>query len=149
MIHMIKQAYVRNCVPSVIYILLPLALQPTVVFGLSNKFLPFFSYLPPTLSIFSLLALEDLFLLHFSIFYWVFPFFFFFSSSSYSSSYSPSIDTTAHCGLWPVEQYPSIFSNLLPTLSIFSLPTLEDLILVPLSHQLHPLSLCQSLPLSL
>ena len=35
----------------------------------------FFSYLPPTLSIFSHPALEDLFLLSLSIFSWVFPFF--------------------------------------------------------------------------
>ena len=41
--------------------LLPLALEPTVGFGLSNNDLPFFPYLPPTLSIFSLPALEDLF----------------------------------------------------------------------------------------
>ena len=34
-----------------------------------------FSYLPPTLSIFSLPAREDLFLLPLSILYWVFPFF--------------------------------------------------------------------------
>ena len=34
-----------------------------------------FSYLPPTFSIFSLSALEDLFLLPLSIFSWVFPFF--------------------------------------------------------------------------
>jgi len=54
-------------------LLLPLALQPTVGFGLSNKVLPFFSYLPPTLSIFSLPALEDIFLLPLSIFSWVFP----------------------------------------------------------------------------
>ena len=46
---------------------------------------------------------------------------------------SSSIGTTAHCGLWPVEQYPSIFSYLPPTLSIFSLPALEDLFLFPLS----------------
>ena len=52
--------------------------------------------------------------------------------SSSSSSYS-SIGTTAHCGLWPVEQCPSIFSYLPPTLSIFSLPALEDLFLLPLS----------------
>ena len=44
-----------------------------------------------------------------------------------------SIDTTAHCGLWPVEQCPSIFSCLPPTLSIFSIPALEDLFLLPLS----------------
>jgi len=46
---------------------------------------------------------------------------------------SSSIGTTAHCGLWPVEQCPSIFSYLPPTLSIFSLPALEDLFLLPLS----------------
>jgi len=50
-----------------------------------------------------------------------------------SSSSSSSIRTTAHCWLWPVEQCPSIFSYLPPTLSIFSLPTLEDLFLLPLS----------------
>jgi hypothetical protein len=44
-----------------------------------------------------------------------------------------SIGTTAHCGLWPVEHYPSIFSYLSPTLSIFSLLALEDLFLLPLS----------------
>jgi len=48
-------------------------------------------------------------------------------------SSSSSIGTTAHCGLWPVEQCPSIFSYLPPTLSSFSLPTLEDLFLLPLS----------------
>ena len=69
-----------------------------------------FSYLPPTLSIFSLPTPEDLFLLPLSIFSWVF-----------------------HCGLWPVEQCPSIFSYLPPTLYIFSLPALEDLFLLPLS----------------
>jgi len=46
---------------------------------------------------------------------------------------SSSIGTTAHCGLWPVKQYPSIFPYLSPTLSIFSLPALEDLFLLPLS----------------
>jgi hypothetical protein len=50
---------------------------------------------------------------------------FYFSSSS-------SIGTTARCGLWPVEKYPSIFSYLSPTLSIFSLLALEDLFLLPL-----------------
>jgi hypothetical protein len=44
-----------------------------------------------------------------------------------------SIGTEAHCGLWPVEQYPSIFSYLPPTLSIFSLPALEDLFLLSLT----------------
>ena len=63
-------------------------------------------------------------------FFFFFFFFFFFSSSS-SSSFS-SIGTTAHCELWPVEQCP-IFSYLPPTLSIFSLPALEDLFLLPLS----------------
>ena len=48
----------------------------------------------------------------------------------WQSSY---IGTTAHCGLWPVEQSPSIFAYLPPTLSIFSLPALEDLFLLPLS----------------
>ena len=37
-----------------------------------------------------------------------------------------SIGTTAHCGVWPVEQCLSILSYLSPTLSIFSLPALED-----------------------
>jgi len=46
---------------------------------------------------------------------------------------SSSIGTTAHCGLWPVEQCPSVFSYLPPTLSIFSLPALEDRFLLPLS----------------
>ena len=46
---------------------------------------------------------------------------------------SSSIGTTAHCGLWSVEQCPSIFFYLPPTLSIFSLPALEDLFLLPLS----------------
>jgi len=50
-----------------------------------------------------------------------------------SSSSSSSIGTTAHCGLWPVEQYPSIFPYLSPILSIFSLPALEGLFLLPLS----------------
>jgi hypothetical protein len=31
---------------------------------------------------------------------------------------SSSTGTTARCGLWPVEQYPSIFPYLSPTLSI-------------------------------
>ena len=56
-------------------LLLPLALQPTVGFGLSNNVLPFFTHLPPTLCIFSLPAIEDLFLLPLSIFSWVFPLF--------------------------------------------------------------------------
>ena len=46
---------------------------------------------------------------------------------------SSSIGTTAHCGVWPVEKCPSIFTYLPPTLSIFSLPALEDLLLLPLS----------------
>ena len=60
--------YIKN-------VLLPLALQPTVGFGLPNNVFSIFSYLPPTLSIFSLPALEDLFLLPLSIFSWVFSFF--------------------------------------------------------------------------
>ena len=45
--------------------------------------------------------------------------------------YLSSIGTTAHCGLWPVEQYPSIFFYPSPNLSIFSLPALEHLFLLP------------------
>ena len=41
-----------------------------------------------------------------------------------------SIGTTAHCGVWPVEQCLSILSYLSPTLSIFSLPAFEDLFLL-------------------
>ena len=44
-------------------LLLPLALQPAVGFGLSNNTSPFLSYPSSTLSIFSLPALEDLLLL--------------------------------------------------------------------------------------
>ena len=53
--------------------------------------------------------------------------------SSSSSSSSSSIGTTARCELWPVEQYPSIFFYQPPTFSIFLLPTLEDLFLLPIS----------------
>ena len=55
-------------------LLLQLALQPTVGFGLLNNILPFFFYPSPTFYIFSLPALEDLLLLPLSIFSWVFPF---------------------------------------------------------------------------
>jgi hypothetical protein len=44
------------------------------------------------------------------------------------NSSSSSTGTTAHCGLWPVEQDPSIFSYLLPTLSI----TVKSIQLFPL-----------------
>jgi len=44
-----------------------------------------------------------------------------------------SVGAAARCGLWPVEQYLSIFPYLSPTLSIFSLPALEDLFLLLLS----------------
>jgi len=44
-----------------------------------------------------------------------------------SLSSSSSVGTTARCGLWPVEKYLSICPYLSPTLSIFSLPTPEDL----------------------
>jgi hypothetical protein len=40
-----------NATPRRFLLLLPLALQPAVGFGLSNKMFPFFSYLSPTLSI--------------------------------------------------------------------------------------------------
>jgi hypothetical protein len=46
---------------------------------------------------------------------------------------SSSVGATARCGLWPVEKYLSIFPYLSPTLSIFSLPALEDLFLPLLS----------------
>jgi hypothetical protein len=49
---------------------------------------------------------------------------------SSSSSSSSSVGATACCGLWPIEQYLSIFPYLSPTLSIFSLPALEDLFLL-------------------
>jgi hypothetical protein len=45
-------------------------------------------------------------------------------------SSSSSVGATTRCGLWPVEQYLSIFPYLSPTLSIFSLPALEDLFLL-------------------
>jgi hypothetical protein len=51
---------------------------PDVGFSLlpdTTPITPHHTYLPPTLSIFSLPALEDLFLLPLSIFPWVFPFF--------------------------------------------------------------------------
>ena len=55
---------------------------------------------------------------------------FFLTKTDTSSS---SIGTTAHCGLRHVEQCPSIFSYLPPTLSISSLPAHEDLFLLSLS----------------
>jgi hypothetical protein len=51
-----------------------------------------------------------------------------------TSSSSSSIGATARCGLWPVEQYLSIFPYLSPTISIFSLQALEDLFLLLLLH---------------
>ena len=57
-----------------------------------------------------------------------------FPVSNTMSPTSSSIGTTAHCGLWPVEQCSSIFSYLPPHFSIFSLPALEDLFLLPLSN---------------
>ena len=60
-------------------------------------------------------------------------FYYYTSSCSCCCCCSSSIGTTAQCGLWPVEQYPSIFPYLSPTLSIYSLPALEDLFLLPLS----------------
>jgi len=60
------------------------------------------------------------------------------ASSSSSSPPPPpppssSVGATARCGLWPVEQYLSIFPYLSPALSIFSLPALGDLFLLFLS----------------
>jgi hypothetical protein len=43
------------------------------------------------------------------------------------SSSSSFVGDTARCGLWLIENYLSIFSCYSPTLSIFSLPALEDL----------------------
>jgi len=43
--------------------------------------------------------------------------------------FSSSVGATARCGLWPVEQYLCIFPYPSPTLSIFSLPALENLFL--------------------
>jgi hypothetical protein len=50
----------------------------------------------------------------------------------YDNSNTSSVGATARCGLRPVEQCPSIFPYLSPTLST-SLPSLEDLFLLPLS----------------
>jgi hypothetical protein len=81
------------------------------------------------------------FLLFFFFFFFTFSFSSFSSSSSSSSSSSfssssySSVDATARCGFWPVEQYLSIFPYLSPTLSIFSLPALEDLLS---TSSLHP-----------
>ena len=100
-------------------LLLPLALQPTVGFGLSNNVLPFFSIchqLSPS-------SHSQHLKISFCFLFPSFP----------GSSPSPSIGTTAHCGLWPVKRCPSIFSYLPPTLSIFSLPALAALFLLPLS----------------
>ena len=41
-------------------------------------------------------------------------------------SSSSSVGATVRCGLWPVEQYLSVCPYLSPTLSVFSLPALED-----------------------
>jgi hypothetical protein len=46
---------------------------------------------------------------------------------------SSSVGATARCGFWPVEQYLSICPYLSLTLSIFSLPALEDLFILLLS----------------
>ena len=105
-----------------VVLLLPLALQPTVGFGLSNNVLPFFPICHQ--------LCQSSHSQHLKIsFYFLFPSFPG-SSPSPSSSFTAN---TAHCRLWPVEQCPSIFSYLPPTLSIFSLPTFEDLFLLPLS----------------
>ena len=64
----------------------------------------------------------------------------------FCNSSSSFIDTTARCGLWPIEQCHSIFSYLPPTLSIFSLPALEELFLFPLSILSWPFPFASSLP---
>ena len=48
----------------------------------------------------------------------------------WNANSSSSVGATARCGLCPVEQYLSIFPYLSQTLSIFSLPALEDLFLL-------------------
>ena len=111
-------------------LLLPLALQPTVGFSLSNNVLPFFSYLPSTLSIFSLPALEDLFLLPLSSFSWVIPFF---SSllvlewrsfwASYPPPFSPGDLTSLSVPLLSILLYFLLYSSLLVLdSSDFSIP---------------------------
>jgi len=57
------------------------------------------------------------------------------------SASSSSFGATARCGLWPVEQYLSIFPYLSPTHSIFSLPALEDLFLLIMFHAARVISL--------
>ena len=99
--------------------LLPSALQPTVGFGLSNNVLPFFFYLPPTLSIFSLPAFEDLILLPLSIFSWVFPFF----------------------SSLPVLEWRSFWTSYLPPFSLGDLTSLDFTLLSILLYFL----LCSSL----
>jgi len=47
---------------------------------------------------------------------------------------SSSVGAAARCGLLPVEKYLSICPYLSPTISISSLPTLEDLFLLLLSN---------------
>ena len=59
---------------------------------------------------------------------------------------SSSVGATARCGLWPIEQYLSIFTYLSPALSIFSLPALEDLCLLLLSILPWVLLFVSSLP---
>ena len=49
---------------------------------------------------------------------------------NYPENSSSSVGATARYGLWPVEQYLFIFPYLSPTVSIFSLPALEDLFLL-------------------
>ena len=49
------------------------------------------------------------------------------NSAEYWDSSSSSIGTTAHCGLWPVEQCPSIFSYLPPTLHLLTPSTWRSL----------------------
>jgi len=55
------------------------------------------------------------------------------NTSITGSTTSSSVGATTRFGLWPVEQYLSICPYLSPTLSIFSLPTPEDLFAILLS----------------
>jgi hypothetical protein len=47
----VQRRFNQRCDVQDLLLLLPLALQPAVGFGLSNKILPFFPYQSPTLSI--------------------------------------------------------------------------------------------------
>ena len=155
------ETYWRN----VLLLFLPLSLQPTVGFGLSNNVLPFFPIClqlspsshsqhlkislyflfpsfpgsSPSSLAFQFLGEELLGILSYSILSrWpnqliLCPFIHFTIFCPLLISSSSRFVRFFHSQFWPVEQCPSIFSYLPPTLSTFSLPALEDLFLLPLS----------------